>query len=206
MKLALRACLCEPVDEIAHAAALLDQAVRAHLCGDAHEAEALLARADMPAVAQWVESIIGKNSAYAVPRPLRESCLPPGQRIPARMPNAQERRDLHARDGHHCRFCSIPVIRQAVRESIRRAYPATLRWGKRNTDRHAAFFAMWVQYDHLVPHARGGTNALDNLVVTCAACNYGRGGFTLGEMGLSDPRERPPMRSAWDGLERFRAK
>ena len=77
-------------------------------------------------------------------------------------------------------------------------------WGRKNIEQHAAFQAMWVQYDHVLPIARGGTSTLDNMVITCAACNYGRMDYTLEEVGLTDPRKRKPMRSGWDGLERFR--
>lgn len=200
----MRCCLREPIADVAQAAALLDQAVAAHLLGCMDEAGRLIRQADMPTVREWTESILGKNSPYAVPSPCREPSLPLAQRVPVRMPGAQEKAWLHARDGYHCRFCGIPVVRPETREKIRRAYPDALRWGKRNADRHAAFFALWAQYDHLVPHAKGGSNDLSNLVVTCAACNYGRGGYTLTEMGLSHPLDRPPVRSAWDGLERFR--
>jgi 5-methylcytosine-specific restriction endonuclease McrA len=60
-----------------------------------------------------------------------------------------------------------------------------------------------VQYDHLVPHARGGGNGLDNIVITCGPCNFGRMERTLEEVGLIDPRTRAPVRSSWDGLERY---
>ena len=146
---------------------------------------------------------LGKNSPYVVIQSSGTPSLASEYRVAARMPNAQERCQLHARDGFHCRFCGIPVIRAEVRERIQRAYPQALRWGKRNVERHAAFFALWAQYDHLLPHAHGGGNELSNIVVTCAACNYGRGGYTLAEVGLAHPLERPPVRSAWDGLERF---
>ena len=199
----LRACFRDAIPEIAEAAALLDAAVTAHLLGNAAQAEALIRRADMPPVAAWVESILGKNSPYVVIHSSGTPTLASEYRVAARMPNAQERCQLHARDGFHCRFCGIPVIRPEVRERIRRAYPQALRWGKRNAERHAAFFALWAQYDHLLPHAQGGGNELSNIVVTCAACNYGRGGYTLAEVGLAHPLERPPVRSAWDGLERF---
>jgi hypothetical protein len=66
------------------------------------------------------------------------------------------------------------------------------------------FKAMWLQYDHLLTHARSGNNDLENIVITCAPCNYGRWNRTVEEVGLIDPRTREPVRSAWDGLERFR--
>jgi 5-methylcytosine-specific restriction endonuclease McrA len=130
--------------------------------------------------------------------------LPIGQRLKHRMPTADEKRALHVRDGYHCRFCGIPVIRKEVRERIRAAYPQALRWGKRNTEAHTAFQAMWSQYDHLIPCARGGTTELSNLVVTCAPCNPARMNYSPEEVGLIDPRTSEPVRSGWDGLERFR--
>ena len=196
-----RECFRPPIAEVAEAASLLDRAVSAHLERRYTEAAYFIARADLPEVAAWTESILGKRSTYAIVTPLPASTIV--ARVPVRMPNALERRQLHERDGYHCRFCGIPVIRPEIRMKMQRAYPKALRWGKRNAERHAAFFAMWVQYDHLVPHSRGGTNSLDNLLVTCSACNYGRGGFMLSEVGLSNPFERPVLKSTWDGLERF---
>lgn len=203
MDIPLRKCFRDLIPEIVEAAALLDNAVSAHLRGNVLQAEEWLRRADMPAVAVWVESVLGKRSPYVVIQPAVGACQAGEYREAARMPNAHERRALHARDGYHCRFCGMPVIRPEVRERIRRAYPDALRWGKRNADRHAAFFAMWAQYDHLLPHAKGGTNALTNLVVTCSACNFGRGGYTLDEVGLRNPLLVPALKSPWDGLERF---
>ncbi|MHB1122465.1 MAG: hypothetical protein ACYC0T_07030 [Ramlibacter sp.] len=54
----------------------------------------------------------------------------------------------------------------------------------------------------MVPHALGGSNDFENLLVTCAACNYGRMQFTFAEVGLHNPMTREPIRSLWDGLER----
>jgi hypothetical protein len=59
--------------------------------------------------------------------------------------------------------------------------------------------------DHMLPHARGGTSDLSNMIVTCAPCNNGRSNLTLEEVGLADPFLRAPVRSTWDGLERFRS-
>ncbi|MDQ6698748.1 MAG: HNH endonuclease [Acidobacteriota bacterium] len=120
------------------------------------------------------------------------------------MPTTAEKQLLFERDGFHCRFCGIPVIRSEVRQRMRVAYPEALPWGITNPTQHAAFQAMWLQYDHVLPHARGGDNSLGNVVITCAPCNFARMNSTLDEVGLMDPRTREPMRSDWDGLERFR--
>ena len=116
---------------------------------------------------------------------------------------ADVKRRLLQRDGYHCRFCGVPVIRGEVRDRIRKAYRNALPWGNTKHTQHAAFRTMWVQYDHLLPRSRGGSNDLDKLVITCAPCNYGRMERTLEEVGLIKPMAREPI-TTWDGLERFR--
>jgi hypothetical protein len=118
------------------------------------------------------------------------------------MPDRAELVELHRRDGFHCRFCGVPVIRKAVRVFLGKLYPAALRWERTNLSQHAAFQAMWAQYDHVLAHARGGNNSIENTIVTCAPCNFAKMNYTLDELGLSDPRTRHPIKSDWDGLER----
>ena len=201
-----RLCLREPIPEIAEAARYLDAAVSAHLDGQMTVAEDLIRKADMPAIREWTESLWGVNSPYVRFRVVENAPphLPNEQKVKVRMPTTAEKRALHERDGYHCRFCGIPVIRATIRERIKKAYPNALSWGRKNTEQHPAFQAMWLQYDHVLPHARGGNNDLENILITCAPCNYGRWNRILEEVGLIDPRLREPVRSHWDGLERFR--
>jgi hypothetical protein len=63
--------------------------------------------------------------------------------------------------------------------------------------------AMWAQYDHVVPFSRGGNTEDPNIVIARDPCNFGRGFYTLEEVGLADPREREPIHDGWDGLERI---
>jgi len=201
----LRTCLRDPIPEIFGAAQYLDAAVSAHLKGERAAAEELIRLADIPAIADWSESLWGAGGPWT--RPLANEHSPPfvpkEERPSARMPSKADMTFLLERDGFHCRFCGIPLVRAEVRSTIREVYPDALRWGVRNADQHAGLQAMWLQFDHLLPHARGGTNDLNNLIVTCAPCNNGRSNLTLEEAGLSDPRLREPVRSGWDGLERF---
>ncbi|CAN5247877.1 hypothetical protein BH10PSE9_BH10PSE9_11210 [soil metagenome] len=200
-----RACLQNPIPAIFDAARFLDAAVSAHLVRQHSLADELIRAADMPVIRDWSESLWGKGGPWTRPVRIENSApfLPKDQRQIARNPTVADTAALLRRDGFHCRFCGIPIVRAEMRSAMRRSYPEALRWGPANVDQHTGFQAMWLQYDHVLPHARGGTNSFDNLIVTCAPCNNGRSNLTLDEVGLSDPRERPPFRSMWDGLERF---
>ena len=176
----------------------------AHLIGNMALAGELLRLADMPVIRDWTESIWGADSPYVVYRAV--PAAPPKanpEQVIGRMPRPDVKGALRERDGYHCRFCGIPVIRSEVRKRIRSAYPDAVPWGRSNAEQHAAFQAMWLQYDHLLPYGRGGTTDLANLLITCAPCNFGRMEHTLEEVGLIDPTTRQTVRSSWDGLERF---
>lgn len=196
-------CLREPIPEIFEAARLLDAAVTAHTMGCRELAAELFRMADIPEIAEWSESLWGKGGPWTQPMNTEVAAfVPKEERHSERMPTTAEKRELIERDGRHCRFCGIPLVRSEVRTLLHKAYPEVVRWGARNSEQHAGLQAMWLQFDHLLPHARGGSNDLDNLIVTCAPCNNGRSNLTLEEVGLSDPRLRSPKRSTWDGLER----
>jgi 5-methylcytosine-specific restriction endonuclease McrA len=201
----LKFCLRTPIPEIFDAARYLDAAVSAHLSGRHDLANDLIRLTNTPALRDYIESLWGAKSPYvsvrevANPRPY----LAKDEVKALRMPGADLQRQLIDRDGYHCRFCGIPVIPVEVRKKLNEAYPDALPWGMTNASQHAAFQALWMQFDHVVPHARGGDNSLGNIVIACAGCNYSRMNWTLEEVGLQDPRERPPVRSMWDGLTRI---
>jgi hypothetical protein len=201
----LRACLRDPIPEIFDAARHLDDAVTAHLAGNHSLADELIRLADIPAITEWTESLWGRGGPWSRPLPVENPLpfVPKEERVKARMPGIADITALLARDGFHCRFCGIPLVRAETRKLIREVYPEALRWGDRNAEQHAGLQALWLQYDHLLPHARGGSNDFANMIVTCAPCNNGRSNLTLEEVGLSDPWLREPIKSAWDGLERF---
>lgn len=204
--LAPRTCFRAPVAGIFHAAELLDLAVDAHLGGDRARAGRLISEADMPEVRDWVESLWG-SASREIHRVREVEDSPPkldkGARDPRRAATRSQERALIARDGYRCRFCGVPLIRKEIRTAMHRTYPEALPWGATNPEQHAAFQCLWMQFDHVLPHSRGGRTDLDNLVVTCAPCNFGRSESTLEEVGLIDPRLRPVVRTGWDGLERF---
>lgn len=202
----IRTCLRDPIPEIFEAARHLEAAVSAHLTGNRALADELIRLADIPAITEWTESLWGSGGPWSRPLPVgnRVPYIPKEQRMKLRMPGRAATATLIARDGFHCRFCGIPVVRAEIRMLMRTAYPEAVRWGSRNADQHAGFQALWLTYDHLLPHARGGSSELENMLVACQPCNCGRSNLTLDEVGLADPRLREPIRSEWDGLERFR--
>lgn len=82
-------------------------------------------------------------------------------------------------------------------------FPSVARWGRVNRDKHHALSALNATLDHILPHSRGGTNEESNLVAACGMCQFGRGHWTLEEVGFTDPRERLPILDKWDGLTRL---
>lgn len=204
VRMLLRPCLLSPPREALEAAQLLTLGVNAHLCQDQKAADHFIRAADKPIIRDWTESLWGKNSPHVVVTVRADAATHAIDRVSARMPNAQEKAELHRRDGYHCRFCGLPVIRAEIRKRIALAYPDALPWGRTNNSQHAAFQAMWAQYDHLVPHCKGGDNSAGNMVVTCAPCNFARMDWLLEEVGLMNPLLRQPVSSDWDGLERFK--
>lgn len=200
-----RKCFREPLPEIFEVAKFLSQAVIFHSLWDRESAKNIFSKTNNPRFREWVESIIGKKSPYinyrAAENPL--PILPKDQRIPLRMPTTEEKKKIHERDGFFCRFCGMPVIRSEIRKKIIHSYFSEVPWWKTNLSRHAAFFAMWAQYDHILPHARWGDNSLDNLILTCSACNFGRMSYTLDEVWILFPENKPLQSIEWNGLEDF---
>lgn len=82
----------------------------------------------------------------------------------------------------------MPVIRGKIRSAILKGYSKAVPWQGTNTAQHAAFQCMWAKYDHVLPHARVGSSNLDNVYLTCAACNYGRRNYLLEKFDLVHPR------------------
>jgi len=200
-----KSCLRPAIDELALAAEYLDKAVSAHISNQPQMAAELICKANIPAIREWAESIRGKIGPYNQHWTVigAHSIIEEAERSKERMPSLALRRALHDRDGYHCRFCGIRVVRTEIRKLLMKIYPDSVPWGPPNSLQHTELQVMQANYDHVVPHAKGGGSNLENLVVTCGPCNYGRMQYTLEEMRLTDPREREPIRSAWDGLERL---
>lgn len=201
-----RRCLREPIDEIFEAAILLEKAVEAHLAGNGNEARTCLRQSNMAAIRNWSESIWGKTNPdihkFKV-LPTSPPHLSSDARPKPRMPNSVTKKLIIERDGYHCRFCGIPVVPPEIRQKIRQCYPDVVPWERNNIGQHAALQCMWLQFDHILPNQRGGDSSIENLVITCGPCNFGRMMWTVEESGLIDPRDRP-IAPSWSGFHRWR--
>ena len=195
--------LRDPIPEIEIAARQLGDAVAAHHRGEPGKADNLFRQTNSRVLWDWLDSVWGKRTIYNQPRRklLHPQALPKAERATPRHATEGMKRLIHQRDGHYCRFCKVPVIRREVRDALRREYPEAIPWGDTNQTQHAAFQLMWAQYDHILPHARGGRSDLENIYLTCAACNHGRGNYLLEDFDLIHPKLHPPRQGDWDGLE-----
>lgn len=201
----------EPPEVVFLAARLLSDAIDAHLAGNSIHADALIRAADRPEIGEWLDPIWLRQSALTKATHIESSpaTIPKELRDRNRMPGSDMKRALIARDGHHCQFCGMPVIRAEVRKEICRLYPDAARWtSRKETDQHRGLQVLWLQYDHLLVHSRGGATNLENMVVACVACNFGRDKYTLEEMRFTNPRTHPRKPKwfgaiDWDGLERI---
>ena len=203
----LRNCLKEPISAIFEAWELLSSAVDAHVRADRAAAEVLFRQADMPEVWNWVNPGWVKPQLFVkVLKPDGDTLdLPAHQRKLPRNPAKAIRAAVLARDGYQCRYCGIPLVDADIRKLAHQLYPEAVPWDWRDPrQQHAGFQCFWLQYDHVIPNSHGGESSEDNLVVCCALCNYGKDKYTLRQLGLSDPRLRPPASNGWDGLERLR--
>jgi 5-methylcytosine-specific restriction endonuclease McrA len=122
---------------------------------------------------------------------------------PTRNPDENLKQQVWERDGFRCRYCGIQVVPIAVLKAMektvgREVFPITK--VRKNKDRHGVMLAFCANADHVLPWKLGGATDKANLVTACWSCNYGKSDFTLDQLGLDDPRGRPPNSDDWDGL------
>ena len=120
---------------------------------------------------------------------------------PVRNAPRELQRRVFQRDSYTCRYCGLrQVSMDALRAFERVVGVSQFRTVGTNAEQHGVIHGFKIVADHVVPHCRGGRTDMDNLVTSCPGCNYGKGSFTVGELAISDPRERPPCGDDWDGL------
>jgi 5-methylcytosine-specific restriction endonuclease McrA len=111
-------------------------------------------------------------------------------------------REVLRRDGYRCRYCGVRLIPKEVLKAFSRVVGQdSFCTSGTNLQRHGVVLAFRANVDHVVPWKLGGRTELQNLVSACWSCNYGKGVFTLDQIGVDDPRLRSmPASDDWDGL------
>jgi HNH endonuclease len=107
-------------------------------------------------------------------------------------------------DGWLCRYCGKRTVFEPIFHILGPIFPAQLPYHRnwKSGLIHEGVKAHFASPDHVVPGARGGSWAdPDNLVTTCAECNYGKSDRLLQELGWT-LRPRPET-TGWDGLIGF---
>lgn len=190
--------------EILTAYEALVRAVNFHNSGQSKLAAKSFREADIKTIFDWHHPLSLKpflNVVNERPDDFLE-VLPKADRDPVREANPALKERLLSRDGYRCRYCGCPVVRAEVRKEATRLYPDDVPWNhKHDRDCHAGFLAFWAQFDHVIPHCRGGRTNEENMVVSCYLCNFGKDQYLLSQIGLVDPRDTPPIAVEWDGLE-----
>lgn len=117
-------------------------------------------------------------------------------RSPIRLQNI-----VFERDGYKCRYCGNKLISQDfIRLFIKKLDSNLFQRGETNLKTHGIIHIAWPVADHVVPWAKGGKTNLDNLVTSCAACNYGKDGYTIEQIKINNPFDRKPQLDSWSGL------
>lgn len=102
------------------------------------------------------------------------------------------------RDNYHCRYCGSRLIPTPFMKSFVKELNSPLfKYGRKNHDRHGIIHLTKPLADHLIPWSLGGRTSLENLVSSCAPCNYGKAGFTLEQLGLENPFNRSALQNNW---------
>jgi len=114
-------------------------------------------------------------------------------------------RKIYARDHYRCRYCGSQLFSRPALERLelsvgRTHFRAKGRRGEGNASRSGAAMIFRPQVDHVFPASRGGQLEFENLVTCCWPCNFGKKHYTTEELGIADPRSRPPIEDGWDGL------
>ncbi|MBI1830238.1 MAG: HNH endonuclease [Planctomycetes bacterium] len=180
-------------------------AVRNAATGDFEIARALVRTIRCAQLREWyVEH--GQNSGVFRSRTIGEMPLPTGpiELDKTRMSTAVAR-EVFLRDGYRCRYCGIRLVDERVTSAFeavvgRDVFCAT----GTNAQRHGIVLAFRAIADHVLDWKRGGRTSAENLVSACWSCNYGKSNYTLDQIGLDDPRDRPPLSAnGSDGLSQY---
>lgn len=118
-----------------------------------------------------------------------------------RKPSDSLEDDVFYRDFYKCRYCDNRLISQNFfKVFIKKLNSLTFQKGKKNLEIHGIILLTWPFADHVVAHKLGGRTDLSNLVASCYSCNFGKAQYTVEQLGIENPFNRPPVHDGWNGL------
>ncbi len=102
------------------------------------------------------------------------------------------------RDMYLCRYCGSRLIPQNLMlQFIEDLDSDVFRKGRTNLLKHGIIHLTWPVADHVLPWRLGGRTSLENLVSSCPPCNYGKDGYTIEQLGIENPFDRPIAKENW---------
>ncbi len=136
---------------------------------------------------------------FSEPVPV-EDHLRDGVRSPKKLQD-----DVFRRDGYQCRYCGSKLISQEFLKLFIKKLndDGFKKKSPYKENMHGIIHVTWPVADHVHPWNLGGRTTMDNLVASCGPCNYGKFNWTIGQMGIDDPFNKPPVSSEWEGLSSY---
>jgi 5-methylcytosine-specific restriction endonuclease McrA len=199
-------CPLPPPDYFEQSVDLFEKAIEALLKGDKTQALIELQKSESEKVKEFfVEH--GQQSAYFRVQNRKEidkqNKITKKENTSPRLVASIEKQ-VFARDHYRCRYCGLRIIAKEVFSAFSRIVGSdNFSVERKNSVRNGLTLGLRGVADHVNPYASGGQTDMDNLVTSCYSCNFGKAGYTLKQMRIEDPRERPPIQDSWVGLTQF---
>ena len=188
----------------------LIRAVKKINAGQKAEAKKILRSIRGKEMTEWYENVGQWTGAYRRnllnSKKLKE--IPKSHRASSNI-SLEMQMKVIKRDNYRCRYCQIRLIHKneiiTLQNKFGRKMIPICKESKNEreyavTFRHGIINMCQATYDHVKPLQLGGRSSVGNLVATCKACNYGKGKFSLKELGLNQPRKWQIIVDEWQGL------
>jgi 5-methylcytosine-specific restriction endonuclease McrA len=163
-----------------------------HLAGKRNDADVMLRSIDHDALRR-------ERADFMARIPPRNPAIQPIIRERRTQPEIKAQLAMFIRDRFSCRYCGKRTIFTPILRLLSRLYPDALPYHPnwKFGAGHPIYWTHSASCEHVVPIARGGTSAPDNLVTTCYLCNDAKSSALIQELGWT---LQPPSTAYWDGL------
>lgn len=122
-----------------------------------------------------------------------------GDRV-TRQISEKTKAEVFLRDGFLCTFCGYPTVPRCILVAISDVFPDVIPYYAhyRRGSVHPVYWALAPEADHVIPHASGGSNAVENLTTLHALCNTRKSNLAAMDIPILN---RPATSFLpWDGL------